>query len=112
MRMRMRIPMPIPKSMARRANRNDFVLTACLFPLLNRDANTDTRVINVASTAHNLAGLTDGNKQAGLDLNNLNGELAYNADGWGGGPMGTPNWKAFCFPENCKNGPTVPVCSG
>jgi len=60
-----------------------FVLTACLFPLLNRDANADTRVINVASTAHNLAGLTDGNKQAGLDLNNLNGELAYNADGWG-----------------------------
>lgn len=58
-----------------------FVLTACLFPLLNRDANADTRIINVASKAHSFAGL--GNKQAGLDLNNLNGELAYNAGGWG-----------------------------
>jgi len=54
-----------------------FVLTASLFPLLNR--RTGTRIINVSSRRYSTAISNDGHK--GLDLNNLNGELAY--DGWG-----------------------------
>lgn len=53
-----------------------FALTAQLFPLLNRDG---ARVINVSSIAHSLAVIIETGK-LGLDLKNLNGELAY--DGW------------------------------
>jgi NAD(P)-dependent dehydrogenase (short-subunit alcohol dehydrogenase family) len=50
-----------------------FALTAQLFPLLNRDG---ARVINVSSMAHSFARIIETGK-FGLDLNNLNGELAY-----------------------------------
>jgi NAD(P)-dependent dehydrogenase (short-subunit alcohol dehydrogenase family) len=50
-----------------------FALTAQLFPLLNRDG---ARIINVSSSAHSLARIIETGK-LGLDLKNLNGELAY-----------------------------------
>lgn len=53
-----------------------FALTAQLFPLLNRGG---ARVINVSSSAHSFARIIETGK-LGLDLKNLNGELAY--DGW------------------------------
>ena len=54
-----------------------FLLTTLLFPYLNRSGS---RIINVASSAHNLAKTIKTGKQ-GLDMNNLNGELLYND--WG-----------------------------
>jgi NAD(P)-dependent dehydrogenase (short-subunit alcohol dehydrogenase family) len=53
-----------------------FMLTAELFPYLNREG---ARVINISSVAHNLAKLVKSGKQ-GLDMENLNGELEY--AGW------------------------------
>ena len=50
-----------------------FALTAQLFPLLNRDG---ARVINVSSIGHTLARVAETGK-LGLDVKNLNGELAY-----------------------------------
>lgn len=53
-----------------------FLLTALLFPHLNRDGS---RIINVSSTAHALARVEG---RPGLDLNNLNSELSYGLGGW------------------------------
>jgi len=57
-----------------------FLLTALLFPYLNRTAGSGAKVISVSSTAHMFATTTTGSR--GLNLNNLNSELEYNADGW------------------------------
>lgn len=55
-----------------------FLLTSLLFPYLNRDG---ARVINVSSMAHQF--VKDHNTgNPGLDLDNLNSELSYAADGW------------------------------
>lgn len=55
-----------------------FLLTSLLFPYLNRDG---ARVINVSSMAHQF--VKDHNTgKPGLDLDNLNSELSYAADGW------------------------------
>jgi NAD(P)-dependent dehydrogenase (short-subunit alcohol dehydrogenase family) len=51
-----------------------FVLTAELFPFLNRNKAT---VINVSSEAYNFAQTSSGPSKSGLDLNNLNGERQY-----------------------------------
>lgn len=50
-----------------------FVLTAGLFPFLNKSKST---VINVSSEAYNFAQSSSG-KRSGLDLTNLNGERKY-----------------------------------
>ena len=55
-----------------------FVLTAGLFPKLNRNG---ARIINVSSSAHQFAKVVSTGKQ-GLDMSNLNGELSYGSDGW------------------------------
>jgi NAD(P)-dependent dehydrogenase (short-subunit alcohol dehydrogenase family) len=53
-----------------------FVLTAELYPFLNRNKST---VINVSSEAYNFAQTSSGPSKSGLDLNNLNGERQYGA---------------------------------
>ena len=55
-----------------------FALTALLFPYLNRNG---ARIINLSSVAHEYAKEVKTGKP-GLDMNNLNGELSYGADGW------------------------------
>ena len=55
-----------------------FLLTSLLFPYLNRNGS---RIINVSSCAHELARSVKTGKP-GLDMENLNGELSYGADGW------------------------------
>lgn len=55
-----------------------FLLTSLLFPYLNRDG---ARVINVSSMAHQFVRDHETFKP-GLDLDNLNSELSYAADGW------------------------------
>ena len=57
-----------------------FLLTALLFPYLNRNGN-GSRIINVSSMAHEFARMVKTGKP-GLDMDNLNGELSYGADGW------------------------------
>ncbi|KAL7532139.1 hypothetical protein ACHAWF_004018 [Thalassiosira exigua] len=54
-----------------------FLLTSLMFPRLNRDG---ARVINVSLVAHTFARDMKTGKP-GLDLDNLNGELSYLADG-------------------------------
>lgn len=55
-----------------------FVLTALLYPSLNREGS---RVINVSSVAHQGATLAR-STTSGLDTDNLNGELEYSGLGW------------------------------
>lgn len=55
-----------------------FLLTSLLFPYLNRNGS---RIINVSSVAHEYARSVKTGKP-GLDMENLNGELSYGADGW------------------------------
>lgn len=55
-----------------------FMLTAGLFPQLNREGS---RIVNVASRAHNFAKIVSTGEQ-GLDFDNLDGNLSYGLDGW------------------------------
>jgi len=55
-----------------------FLLTAELFPQLNRNGS---RIVNVASKAHAFARVAK-TGQPGLDLDNLNSEVCYGLDGW------------------------------
>jgi len=59
-----------------------FVLTALLFPYLNR--REGSRVVNVSSYAHEFVwvGRSGGATRFGLDVGNLNGEMEYNGAGW------------------------------
>jgi NAD(P)-dependent dehydrogenase (short-subunit alcohol dehydrogenase family) len=57
-----------------------FLLTSLLFPYLNRTGN-GSRIINVSSVYHEFARTVKTGK-AGLDMDNLNGELSYRTDGW------------------------------
>jgi len=57
-----------------------FLLTAKLFPYLDR-AN-GARVINVSSKLHSFAAAVGGKLGLSETLENLNGEVEYNADGW------------------------------
>ncbi len=55
-----------------------FLLTSLLFPYLNHDG---ARVINVSSAAHEIPKVHKTGKP-GLDMDNLNSEITYAADGW------------------------------
>lgn len=55
-----------------------FLLTAELFPLMNRNG---CRIVNVASRAHEFAKVAKTGER-GLDMDNLNGELSYGLEGW------------------------------
>mmetsp|Transcript_2555 Transcript_2555/g.5466 ORF Transcript_2555/g.5466 Transcript_2555/m.5466 type:complete len:386 (+) Transcript_2555:106-1263(+) len=55
-----------------------FLLTSELFPQMNRNGS---RIVNVASRAHEFAKVASTGKR-GLDMDNLNGELSYGLDGW------------------------------
>jgi len=55
-----------------------FLLTAGLFPQMNREGS---RIVNVASRAHNFAKIVKTGEQ-GLDLDNLDGRSSYGLDGW------------------------------
>ncbi len=56
-----------------------FYLTSALFPHLNRDG---ARVINVSSSAHEKIPTVHKTGKPGLDMENLNSEISYAADGW------------------------------
>jgi len=56
-----------------------FVLTALLFPYLNREGS---RIVNVSSHAHVFATLGKGSTKFGLDVDNLNSEVEYYGAGW------------------------------
>jgi NAD(P)-dependent dehydrogenase (short-subunit alcohol dehydrogenase family) len=56
-----------------------FYLTALLLPYLNQQQGAS--VINISSTAHRYSMISKTGKQ-GLDMNNLNSEIDYQAQGW------------------------------
>jgi NAD(P)-dependent dehydrogenase (short-subunit alcohol dehydrogenase family) len=56
-----------------------FYLTALLLPYLNQQQGAS--VINVSSTAHSFSMISETGKM-GLDMNNLNSEIDYQAQGW------------------------------
>jgi len=56
-----------------------FLLTSLLFPYLNHDG---ARVINVSSVAHEVIPKVHKTGKPGLDMDNLNSEISYAADGW------------------------------
>ena len=55
-----------------------FLLTSLILPYLNHDR---ARVINVSSIAHTIPKVHNTGKP-GLDMDNLNSEISYAADGW------------------------------
>ncbi|KAL7500556.1 hypothetical protein ACHAWT_008377 [Skeletonema menzelii] len=56
-----------------------FLLTSSLFPYLNHNG---ARVINVSSRAHEAFPKVHKTGKPGLDMDNLNSEISYAADGW------------------------------